>query len=364
MAAVMMAVLVLPSSSRCRTAQAGALLYLLAVSLVLLPAARAQEPGSRLLEDARRWLDAQAPALAARRLPETLDARLQVPTCAEGFEFALSGGGGQAILARCPDSNWSLHLQLEAPQAAGPRFVRQLPAGHLLTEADITWGDNSAAQQDQSRIVGMFLRSATQAGQLVNPATLEPAVTAYVARAAIPAQTTLTAGMFSTEARPASTLPANRAANLAALDGARSTRALAAGTVLTAFDVAARHSVVTAAETLPRGTLVSVTNIDTGFHWGNLPQDVITNAAALPRAVTTTTVAAGTMLRWSTLRLLPPVAKGETVTVLVRRGPLEISQTMRAVQDGQVGQRIDLVNEESGQTVQATVTGVGAARLP
>jgi len=327
----------------------------------------AQDLGKSLLESAQAWLDGQDGLVAGSHTLEPLDTRVQIPSCTRGFQFSLPHPGRVTVLASCPDTEWTLYLQARAVATSqAPRFAADLPAGHLLSLADIAIQAGTAGESDiiQQLAAGMFLRTAVRAGQSVNQAVLEAAVPAFRAHQSIAAGADLHEALFERILRPVSALPPARQVAAEQLEGARSTRALPAGTIISQADIASKQAVLTAADTIPRGTLLSSDNTEMGYYWGRLPQDAILDMAGLPRATTTSTLLPGQVLRLSTLRIMPPVSKGEAVTVVVKRNLVEISHVMTADQDGQVGQQIDLLNEESGERVRAIVTGVGTARIP
>ena len=116
--------------------------------------------------------------------------------------------------------------------------------------------------------------------------------------------------MFDQTVRPISTLPPGRQVAAKQLEGARSVRALPAGAIITLADIASRQAVLTAAVTLPRGTLLSSDNTTMGYYWGRMPHDAILEPAALPRATATSTLLPGQVLRISGIRSLPAILKG------------------------------------------------------
>ena len=59
--------------------------------------------------------------------------------------------------------------------------------------------------------------------------------------------------------------------------------------------------------------------------------------------------------------MVPQINAGETVKLTVKRGSITLTVDMQALEDGYIGDRVELRNDESGETVMATVTGVGAA---
>lgn len=335
--------------------------------LALSPALAAQDMGTTFVATVQAWLDAQASVVVGTHTVLPLDTRVQIPECNSGFEFSLPHPGNRTVLASCPGSDWSLHLQVRATVSnTTPLFASDLPAGHLLGVADVILSAGAKGETDAqlAALTGKFLRSGVRAGQSINQAVLEEAVPAFRVRHAIEAGADLVPAMFDETLRPVSALPPARQVAVQQLEGARSARALAAGAIITLTDIASPQAVLTAAGTIPRGTLLSSDNTVMGYYWGRLPQDAILDQAGLPRATATSTLLPGQVLRLSSMRSLPPVSKGEAVTLSVKRNLVEISQVVSALQDGQIGQQIDVLNEESGERVRAVVTGVGTAMIP
>jgi flagella basal body P-ring formation protein FlgA len=58
----------------------------------------------------------------------------------------------------------------------------------------------------------------------------------------------------------------------------------------------------------------------------------------------------------------PHVGAGENVQLTVTRGAISLTVDMIAAGDGYLGDKVELNNPESGESVIATVTGVGRAR--
>lgn len=71
----------------------------------------------------------------------------------------------------------------------------------------------------------------------------------------------------------------------------------------------------------------------------------------------------GEVLRASMVKSAPAIKKGEFVTLSFSQGGLSIAVEVEALVDGQVGEVIRFRNRESGQELQAKVTGIGQASL-
>lgn len=57
------------------------------------------------------------------------------------------------------------------------------------------------------------------------------------------------------------------------------------------------------------------------------------------------------------------IRRGENVTVVYQAAGVALSMRARALEDGAVGQNVRFLNTSSNRTVDATVTGPGAARV-
>ena len=73
-------------------------------------------------------------------------------------------------------------------------------------------------------------------------------------------------------------------------------------------------------------------------------------------------IRAGQPIRSSDLKPSLMIKKGDTVYLSVGTGPLVITSTMVALENGKLDQQIILLNAESNEKVRALVTGPGRAR--
>lgn len=88
----------------------------------------------------------------------------------------------------------------------------------------------------------------------------------------------------------------------------------------------------------------------------------IIHPAGMRATVAPASVAEGGAAASSAARGSAGVRRGETVMVVYEVPGLSISSRVRAEENGAIGQRIRFSNPQSGQTVEAVVTGPGAAR--
>jgi flagella basal body P-ring formation protein FlgA len=98
------------------------------------------------------------------------------------------------------------------------------------------------------------------------------------------------------------------------------------------------------------------------IHFGDLPRDTISSLDDLGRATAIRQLSPGKPVRYSDVRPLAAVSKGEIVELTVRRGAITVTIDMEAVEQGFIGDQIQLRNIESGRLVTAIVTGPGTVR--
>ena len=91
--------------------------------------------------------------------------------------------------------------------------------------------------------------------------------------------------------------------------------------------------------------------------------DALSSKQGLELLEATRLLRVGEVLRASMVKSAPAIKKGEFVTLSFSQGGLSIAVEVEALANGQVGEVIRLRNPESGQELQAKVTGIGQASL-
>ena len=76
----------------------------------------------------------------------------------------------------------------------------------------------------------------------------------------------------------------------------------------------------------------------------------------------TRTIRAGTPLSVSDVTAADLVRKGEKVTLVLTRGALTITVDTIAMEDGKIGEQVELTNTESGKVIRGIVSGRHQAR--
>jgi flagella basal body P-ring formation protein FlgA len=95
--------------------------------------------------------------------------------------------------------------------------------------------------------------------------------------------------------------------------------------------------------------------------YGTLPADALTSLDELRRMVASTQLRPNQPLRLSNLRQLADVVRGDELIVSVSRGPVTIETPVIALDQGVIGEQIEVQNPESGETFRVIITDVGRA---
>ena len=91
--------------------------------------------------------------------------------------------------------------------------------------------------------------------------------------------------------------------------------------------------------------------------------DALSSKQGLDLLEATRLLRVGEVLRASMVKSAPAIKKGELVTLRFSQAGLSIAVEVEALTNGQVGEIIRFRNRESGQELQAKVTGIGQASL-
>ena len=137
-------------------------------------------------------------------------------------------------------------------------------------------------------------------------------------------------------------------------------RVEAAGGVVRRLRVSAtidrRRPVWEAANDLRRGTVLKKESLRRDYlTWGAVPRDHVVRVASAVGMQITRSLRAGDVLRASQLKAVPVVRRGDRVTLVVHRGPLQVRARGVVREEGGRNQRIRVANATSGKVVMGTV---------
>lgn len=304
---------------------ANLLLILCCVSFLFIRDAAAADNTERDLLRAQlsQWLIESQSADPSTITISELDARVKIPLCEYGFEFTLPFNDGRTVRVQCDSLSWSVVMRVQ--------FTPELADDQNASDSSVTDGRAQTSYQ---------LVESLNAGDIVKASDIK----------AVPADS------------KAPTILRKPSRNQ--IIGAKLTRDLAAGNIVQASDILPAHEGLTVTTVLPRGAAVNESNTRRIIFYGQQPPDALRSLAELRRMVATSQLRPGQALRYSNLRPVSDVVRGDEVVLEVRRGPVTIETTVFALQEGVVGEQIRVRNPDSNESFNVVVTGVKRAALP
>jgi flagella basal body P-ring formation protein FlgA len=339
---------------------------------VAAPAAQAtamQEAREVLLEEIRRWMSEQTgqPPQAVSFPP--LDARLKVSDCPAGPVLDFPFGGRDLVRARCEAPVWQVFVRVEL---RSPRPVviaaRPLAAGTLIEEADLgtrlEYGARPEAIEDPGRARGRLLRRALTVGEPLDLRHLEERIAVYRTTRALEPGSLIDPASVEREWIGRDSMPPGVLSGPSIEPGLQLLQAVPAGHRLSAADVSPTRLVAVARQALLAGQPIEAAWVELRRMSKLAPgQSWLTDLKLIEQSEPVHHIQAGDVLSSTDLRPALMVRRGEVITLtLGTAGGIEVSVKAEAVQDGRLGERIQLRNPESGRTFGGLVTGRNAAR--
>lgn len=278
----------------------------------------AAEPTTRELLTAQllEWVSSTEGVEGSDVTVAALDGRVRVPDCPDGFEFNFPFNDKSTVRVSCSLPSWSVvtRVTFERPPVRAP-----------------IQANNSPSQMTYALV------AARAAGHILSAADV--------------VQVT----------EPSARRSAGRAPSLGQIAGARLARDMSPGAALQAADIQIAHQVLTVVSPLQRGSALTQSNTQMMTFYGTLPADALTSLDELRRMVASTQLRPNQPLRLSNLRQLADVVRGDELIVSVSRGPVTIETPVIALDQGVIGEQIEVQNPESGETFRVIITDVGRA---
>ncbi len=116
--------------------------------------------------------------------------------------------------------------------------------------------------------------------------------------------------------------------------------------------------------TMERGEMIANADISlVRMNMSDQPADLASDDQTVVGKRTKQRINAGAPLRLSQIDVPPTVAKGSRVTMLFENGGLRVTAVGLALEDGQIGQDLNLKNESSGKTVRGRIIGESMVKV-
>jgi flagella basal body P-ring formation protein FlgA len=138
---------------------------------------------------------------------------------------------------------------------------------------------------------------------------------------------------------------------------------LNAGDPLLMSDILVGENVLTAKTTIPSGSALTPELARIEVRFRDIPSDALTRTKGWAFMETNKNIMAGEILRKRHLRKAKLLRRNDPVTLINTNSSIQIIASGTAVQDGYYGQRVKVINTESGRLVLGTVVGYGRVEI-
>lgn len=270
-----------------------------------------------------QWLAETQGASPSTITMDELDGRVRIPVCEPGFTFSFPFNDGRTVRVKCDSLSWSVVMRVH--------FTPGRADGHNAV--------NSPAPAERTQISYQLIE-ALSAGDIVTERNIQES---------------------PPDAQSSATL---RKPDRSQIVGAKLARDLASGAILQASDILPALEGLTVTRVLPRGAAINESNTRRSIFYGQLPPDALKSLDELGRMVATTQLRPGQALRFSNLRPISDVVRGDEVVLEVKRGPVTIETTVFAIEDGVVGEQIQVRSPDSNESFNVVIIGIKRASLP
>jgi flagella basal body P-ring formation protein FlgA len=327
---------------------------------------RASAARENLRDEARAWIaERTGSALEAIEIG-ALDTRVDPSTCDQGYTFDFPFQSRSTVRARCDHPARQLYLRVGVQTMEARVTVnRNLPAGHVVTPADVSTRvgrQQGGGLSNPSMAIGRALTRPITAGEFLDIRDLDEVITVLRSIVPLGAGDRASSGILRPETiarrqAPPGAISASDAINLSLR------RAIPAGHILTQDDLVDARTVLVARRTLMRGEKIDASMFEVVERdRRQIPPDHLQSSEGLANAELIAPIQAGETLRTSQFRRSTVVRKGQLVVLTVNQSGIEISVRVEAMEDARVGEQLRLRNPDSGKTLAGVATGQGTAR--
>ena len=328
-----------------------------------------EAPKDRLVRTIKNWV-AEAEGLDVNNIEvQANDRRFIVPDCDENFDVSFAFGTKTNIQVNCDNKDWRAVLRIQIR-----RVHETLVFDRALTQGDIVSQEDFKLSMESSLIPGSNLITATEAegrilkidvekGQAVKPSQFSETSTIFVTNRDIREGEKLERAMIEEQKVPVSETLFEQRFDLSLALTATIIRDLDSGSILTKRDFAISSQAMVITELVERGNMIDASNSELKQVIVQIPGDAIIDRTQVYRASAKRRLNPGEILRFSDVAMMPHVIANTTTTLELNKTNFNLTMEVLAVEDGFIGDRIRVRNQESGEIIYATVKDVGLVEL-
>ena len=328
-----------------------------------------EAPKDRLVRTIKSWV-AETEGLNVNNIEvQANDRRFIVPDCDENFDVSFAFGTKTNIRVNCNNKDWQAVLRIQIKREHETLvFDRALSQGDLVAQEDFRFSMESHSIPGSNLITateaeGRLLRIDVKEGQAVKPSQFDETSTIFVTNRDIKEGEKLERNMIDERKVPASETLFEQRFDLSRALTATITNDLESGRILTKRDFAISSHAMIITELVERGNMIDASNSELKQIISKIPSDAIIDRNQVHRASAKRRLNPGEILRFSDIAMMPHVIADTTTTLELKKTNFNLTMEVLAVEDGFIGDRIRVRNQESGEIIYATVKGVGLVEL-
>lgn len=295
----------------------------------------------------------------------SLNANIQVKPCPKPLTFSFPFNNQRTVQVQC-NEQWKLFLKLTIQEKSVSYVAAQdIKKGSKLTAEWVVQASQTRNQEHTPPHpwVDLFAARDINEGEAVTATDFRSGTTVLRTNTLIARGQTIT----PVEVEYSESLSGNHLDQFVLEKRSETIRLIAKkdmgyGTVLTKDNTRLQTSSVVAAQALPSGTLIDADAVE--VKWIDTQDNPFKGPTHLDEIIgleTTRQIRPQERIRFSDVTQATLIHKGNTVKLTITRGAMKIEVDTIALEAGQFGEQIDLLNPESGQTVRGTVSGQNRA---
>jgi len=335
---------------------------------VWAPFAAAAFPGGgvALVDEATSWVSKETGIPRGVIQMSAPDRRVPIERCEKPLRFRFPFRGNQrTVEALCQKPSWKRFIRVKIDaKTKVVAAARDLPDGHIINGSELKLVPYSmsidGSYTDPKVLIGFKLINPVNTDTIINQSMLVNQMAVFTTNRAYEAGELIErAGLtrVETENPPANALTKWPTGVVTASDY------LEANHTLSKSNVEQSEYVIVTATNIIRGQVITRNLISKTLQ----PKKQIRaqTLSTFEEAIgleATRTIRAGTPLSVSDVTAADLVRKGEKVTLVLTRGVLTITVDTIAMEDGKIGEQVELTNTESGKVIRGIVSGRHQAR--
>ena len=318
---------------------------------------------SNVLVMAERWFEKETQLEPDQYRIIAPDRSFNEYSCQQEVQFAFPFKNNQrTIEVSCENPQWKRFLTVkEKATELHPVLISAKPTGSIIGKSDIEFrplntDDLVTKPLSINQIIGKRLLKPRNAGDPLISADLEPILQtfqtkkAYVAGDLIKKNDVIPVQLGAVESDnllidwPTDVLIARQTIN--------------AGQTIQVTDVDIADFVLVATTLLRPGALTTNSNIEIRAKpLDEIPKTFLSNENQVDGLQTTRIINKGEILRQADLTVATYIKKGDPVILTIERGALKVTVDTLALEDGKLGDTVQLQNTESGKLMKGIVSG-------